>query len=122
MKKAKVTLQVFSGRENPSWSLSEKQIGELLALLKDLPKAEPSDFQDGLGYRGFQVVLTENTTEKTHEIVVYKGRIFYKTVEADAYFTDRNRRLEMFLLKSGDSYLEDNLSKSIEDEIESPGN
>lgn len=122
MKKAKVTLQVYSGRENPSWSLSEKQIDELLALLDNLPKAEPRDFQDGLGYSGFQVVLTENTTEKTHEIVAHKGHIFYKTAEADAYFTDRDRRLEIFLLKSGDSYLEDNLSKSIKDEIESHGN
>lgn len=122
VKKAKVTLQVFSGRENPSWSLSEKQIDELMALLNDLPKAEPSDFQDGLGYRGFQVVLTENKTEKTQEIVAHRGQIFYKSAEAARYFTDPNRRLETFLLKSGDSYLDDGLFKSIKDEIESPEN
>lgn len=122
VKKAKVTLQVFSGRENPSWSLSEKQIDELFALLNNLPKAEPGNFQDGLGYRGFQVLLTENTTEKTHEIVAYKGRIHYKTADAEAYFADPERRLEKFLLKSGDSYLDDNLSESIKDEIESPKN
>jgi len=122
VKKAKVTLQIFSGRENPSWSLSEKQIDELLALLKDLPKTEPSDFQGGLGYQGFRVVLTENTTEKTHEIIVYQGRIFYKTAQAEAYFADRDRRLEKFLLKSGDSHLDDKLPKSVKDEIESPEN
>jgi hypothetical protein len=122
LKKAKVTLQVFSGRENPSWSLSEKQIDELLALLKDLPKAEPSDFQDGLGYSGFQVELTGNATEKTQTIVASKGRIFYKTAEAEAYFDDPKRRLETFLLKSGDAYLEKNLSESVRNEIESPGN
>jgi len=122
VKKAKVTLQVYSGRENPSWSLSEKQIDELLALLNNLPKAEPNAFPDGLGYRGFQVELTENATEKTHEIVAYKGRILYKTADAEAYFTDPDRRLEKFLLKSGDSYLDDKLSESIEDEIESPKN
>lgn len=122
VKNAKVTLQIFSGRENPSWSLSEKQIAELLMLLNNLPKAEPGDFQDGLGYRGFQVVLTENTTEKTLEIVAGKGLILYKTAEAEAYFADRDRRLEIFLLKSGDSHLDDKLSKSVKDEIESPGN
>ena len=121
VKKAKVTLQIFSGRENPSWSLSEKQIDALLALLNDLPKAEPSDFQDGLGYRGFQVVLTD-ATEKTQEIVAHRGRIFYKSAEADKYFTDRDRRVEIFLLKSGDSHLDANLSKSVKDEIESPVN
>lgn len=122
VKDAKVTLQIFSGRENPSWSLSEKQIDELLALLNDLPKAKPGDFQDGLGYQGFRVVLTENATKKTREVVVNKGQILYKAAEADAYFTDRDRRLEKFLLKSGDSHLDDKLSKSIEDEIESHGN
>ena len=123
VKKAKVTLQIFSGRENPSWSLSEKQIDELVALLKNLPKAEPSNFQDGLGYSGFQVVLTENTTEKTQEeIAAHKGQIFYKTAEADKYFNDPDRRVEIFLLKSGDSYLDDKLSESIKDEIESPKN
>ncbi|HEX8736064.1 MAG TPA: hypothetical protein VF721_12125 [Pyrinomonadaceae bacterium] len=122
VKNAKVTLQIYSGRENPSWSLSEKQIDEMLALLKDLPKAKPGDLQDGLGYQGFQVQLTENATKKTHEIVVNKGRILYKTAEADAYYADRDRRLEKFLLKSGDSHLDDKLSKSIEDEIESQGN
>jgi hypothetical protein len=122
VKNAKVTLQIYSGRENPSWSLSEKQIDELLALLKDLPKAEPSDFRDGLGYQGFRVVLTENATKKSREIVVNKGQVLYKTAEADAYFADRERRLEKFLLKSGDSHLDEKLSKSIEDEIESHGN
>jgi hypothetical protein len=122
VKNAKVTLQIFSGRENPSWSLSEKQIVELLTLLDNLPKAERGDFPDGLGYRGFQVELTENTPEKTHRIVAYKGRVFYKTAEAEKYFADRDRRLETFLLKSGDSHLDDDLSKYIKDEIESPGN
>ena len=122
VKNAKVTLQIFSGRENPSWSLSEKQIDELLRLLNNLPKAEPVDFQDGLGYSGFLVTLTENTTGKTQEIVAYKGQILYKTAAADAYFADRDRRMEIFLLKSGDSNLDDKLSESIKDEIESPQN
>jgi hypothetical protein len=122
VKNATVTLQIFSGRENPSWSLSEKQIDELLALLKDLPQAEPRDFPDGLGYRGFQVVLTENTKKKTHEIVVYQGQILYETAEAKTYLADRDRRLEKFLLKTGESHLDDALSKSVSDEIKSPVN
>ena len=60
VKKAKVTLLVYSGRENPSWNLSEKQISEFLALVGDLPKSEAFTLPDNLGYRGFQVELTEN--------------------------------------------------------------
>lgn len=116
VKKARVTLQVYSGRENPSWDLSEKQISDLLTLVGDLPKAEPFTLPDNLGYRGFQVELTENAAEKTQEIVAYKGRVLYKSAEADKYFTDRERRLEMSLLNSADS-LNEELKKFVRDEI-----
>jgi len=117
VKKARVTLRVYSGRENPSWNLSEKQISDLLVLFGDLPKSESFIVPDNLGYHGFQVELTENAAEKTQEIVVYKGRILYKSAEADKYFTDPKRRLEMFLLNSADS-LNAELYKSVKDELE----
>ena len=116
VKKAKVTLRVYSGRENPSWNLSEKQISELLALVGDLPKSEAFTLPENLGYHGFQVELTENAAEKTQEIVAYKGRVIYKSAEADKYFADRERRLEMFLLNSADS-LNEELKKFVKDEI-----
>ena len=116
VKKAKVTLRIYSGRENPSWNLSEKQISDLLALVGDLPKSEAFTLPDNLGYHGFQVELTENAAEKTQEIVAYKGRVLYKSAEADKYFTDRERRLELFLLNSADS-LNEELKKFVRDEI-----
>lgn len=117
VKKARVTLQVYSGRENPSWDLSEKQINDLLALVGDLPKSKPFTLPDTLGYHGFQVELTENAAEKTQEIVAYKGRVLYRSAEAeDKYFTDRERRLELFLLTSADS-LDEELKKFVKDEI-----
>jgi hypothetical protein len=116
VKKAKVTLRVYSGRENPSWNLSEKQISDLLALLGDLPKSEPFTVPDNLGYHGFQVELTKNDAEKTQEIVVNKGRVLYKSAETEKYFTEPKRRLELFLLNSADS-LNEELYKSVKDEI-----
>jgi hypothetical protein len=116
VKKARVTLQIYSGRENPSWNLSEEQISNLLALFKDLPESKPFTLPDNLGYRGFQVELSENAAEKPQEIVVYKGRVLYKSAKANKYFTDRERRLEMFLLNSADS-LNEELYKLVKDEI-----
>lgn len=116
VKKAKVTLRIYSGRENPSWNLSGEKIIDLLALFGDLPKSDPFTLPDNLGYHGFQVELTEDTAEKTQEIVVYKGRVLFKSAEADKYFTDQERRLEMFLLNSADS-LDEELYKSVKDEI-----
>ena len=116
VKNAKVTLRVYSGRENPSWNLSEKQIRELLALAGDLPRSEAFTLPDNLGYHGFRVELTEDAAEKTQEMVAYKGRVLYRSAEADKYFTDRERRLEMFLLNSADS-LNEELKRFVRDEI-----
>jgi hypothetical protein len=117
VKKAKVTLRVYSGRENPSWNLSENQISEMLALVGDLPRSEAFALPDNLGYQGFQVELTENAAEKTQEIVAYKGRVLYKSAESgDKYFTDREKRMEMFLLNSAAS-LNDELKKLVKDEL-----
>jgi len=115
VKKAKVTLRVYSGRENPSWNLSEKQTSDLLALVGDLPNSEASALPDNLGYHGFQVELAENAAE----IVAYKGRVLYKSAEAeDKYFTDTKRRMEMFLLNSAGSSLNEELKRLVKDEIE----
>ena len=116
VKKAKVTLRIYSGRENPFWNLSEKQIGDLLALFGDLPRSEAFTLPDNLGYHGFRVELTESAAEKTHEIAAYKGRVSYRSAKADQYFTDREKRVEMFLLNSAGS-LDEKLKKFVKDEI-----
>lgn len=116
VKEVKVTLRIYSGRENPSWNLSEKQIADLITLFGDLPKSDPFTLPDNLGYQGFQIKFSEETAEKTQEVVVYKGRILFKSAEADKYFTDTNRRLEIFLLNSAD-FLSDDPYKSVKEEI-----
>jgi hypothetical protein len=54
---ARVTLDIFSGRPNPSWVLDEKEARELLRDLKRRPEAlAPADAFPGiLGYRGLVV-------------------------------------------------------------------
>jgi hypothetical protein len=51
-----VTLDVFSGRPNPTWQLSEQQEQELterMSSAKTLTAQRPSGVFGGLGYRGF---------------------------------------------------------------------
>jgi hypothetical protein len=51
-----VTLEVYSGRENPSWALEGNALTEVTARARDLESAEtappPSNV---LGYRGFRI-------------------------------------------------------------------
>jgi hypothetical protein len=118
MREAKVTLNIFSGRENPSWKLSEDQIDKLLPLLQDLPKSDKTSFDDGLGYRGFEVVLAGSDDKEVQSIVVYNGKILSKTKEGAEYFNDSNRQLETFILQTGSTYLEPEIYNVVKKEIE----
>lgn len=119
VKKATVTLQIYSGRENPKWTLTDRQVNELLALLDNLSKSQPVALNDGLGYTGFRVVLDEKGTKTKREIVAYRGQILYRKDNSKEYFTDSERSLEKFLLKTGDSTLGVPRTKRIEQDIRS---
>jgi len=120
-KKAKVALDIFSGRQNPSWQLSEEQIKKLFSTLDALPTSEPVEFFDGLGYRGFQVSLTEAASSKeAGSIKAYKGAVLYRAGGIDKFFTDKDRRVENLLLESAGSHLEADLRDSVRREIEPP--
>lgn len=58
----KVTLMVYSGRENPEWNLSSDQIGQLrdkLASLRSTTMERPDGMLGGLGYQGFALTATQ---------------------------------------------------------------
>lgn len=47
-----VELDVFSGRPNPQWTLTQTEAARVEELLQDLPPAEKA-VEPALGYRGF---------------------------------------------------------------------
>ena len=58
----KVTLMVFSGRENPEWKLSADQVGQLrdrLSGLRGTTMERPDGMLGGLGYQGFALTATQ---------------------------------------------------------------
>ncbi len=58
----KVTLMVYSGRENPEWQLSADQVGQLrdkLTSLRGTTMERPDGMLGGLGYQGFALVATQ---------------------------------------------------------------
>lgn len=118
---ARVTLDVFSGRKNPSWSLSKEQAESLLSIVRGLPASEPGDFFDGLGYRGFRVSMPRPGKGGGGELTVYRGRVRYDDGRNVKHLTDKERRLEQLLLKSGSPYLTPGLYKAIEREVQPPG-
>lgn len=119
-KRADVTLDIFSGRENPSWELPGEQLDALASVLEALPETEPAAFFDGLGYRGFRVVITDEATGKTEGIKAWKGLVLHSAGGADQFLKDKDRRVERLLLESGGGHLKTDLRDAVRLEIEPP--
>jgi hypothetical protein len=115
-----VQLDIFSGKENPAWQLSEEDSAALVKILDQLPGASPNQFFDGLGYRGFLVTLTEPESGTTNELKVYQGKVRYGTGKKARFLVDSRRQLERLLLKTGKSHLVRADYEYVESEVLAP--
>ena len=90
-----LTMDIFSGRENPSWVVSDKLASELLerfrASEKQLLDAPPSPI---LGYRGIRVAPIERQEEKPESLL--KGE-----QDEGAVYVSGVPELEEFLISTG---------------------
>lgn len=105
---AMVTLNIFSGRQNPSWQMSAEETQIFLAKLKQLKETaqHPND-NAMLGYSGITVDVkcsTENQSWNFNSGVAKKNNLF---------FADTNRAIETFALKTGEAFLDNALIKEI---------
>jgi hypothetical protein len=119
-RQVKVELNVFSGRENPTWLLSTQQADAFVSALDELPISDPKSFPDGLGYRGFRVTLTDTALEEAITVTVYKGTVRRDDKSGAKYLTDKDSRVEKLLLESGISRLDPNLYEVVQKEIAPP--
>jgi len=113
----KVTLNVFSGRQNPEWDLSEEQV---IALRQQLDGArgttfeKPSGIVGGLGYTGFSLASQqEDGIEPTlfvHDDIVDLGANNLSLRLA-------GRNLERWLLASGGDAVEPTVRRHVEEQI-----
>jgi hypothetical protein len=98
--KVRATLLVNSGEPDPTWELGEAAIKSVQNLLKDLPQAKKSDWQEpgGLGYRGIRLI-SEKVGGFPHAVHVYRGLIEVKTGDKVEYFkVTKEKDLEKFLV------------------------
>jgi len=92
-----VELDVYSGRPNPTWTLSAGEAEQIARLLQDLPRAQsPAD--EGLGYRGFVLVTSERDGSLPQSIRVNSGIVTVRQQGRVEHFVDA-RGLEKRLLE-----------------------
>ena len=114
-----VTLNTYSGRPNPSWSLTaeqEKQLTERLSALTTFTDTRPSGVSGGLGYRGFQVARhvedpARSARYHVHESIIDRG------LGLSNYST--NPDLEKWLAGTGGAAISDELRGHVESRISS---
>jgi len=110
-----VILDVFSGRPNPRWVLSDAQTLELVRRIASLSRAQgareptPPD----LGYRGFQLEA-HDVPELPGPVHVYGG---FVRLPSEVRL-DPQRRTERWLLESNSKALEPPIHELVLHEIE----
>lgn len=113
-----VTLDVFSGRQNPTWILSEadsQKLVERVNAVETVTAQKPSGAMGGLGYRGFLLNRTPNSVQihgamRVHEGIVDKGI-------HEANLITRDREIESFLLETAPDTVHADVRKLVASEI-----
>jgi len=87
-----VVLDIFSGRPNPSWNLSDKQVRELKERLVGLLVTDRPSQPLGLGYRGVVVMNHAKDPKLPDQIRAYDSVLTVNEAgRQTAYYKDVNR-------------------------------
>jgi len=115
-----VTLDVYSGRPNPTWSMAEGMTVEFLRRLHALDgsKAAPREFEN-LGYRA---VSAEFQDETKGAIVVKASRGIVTVDRAGQrfHYLDAGRQFELWLVNTGTTHLTPDILRYVTGEIAKP--
>ena len=116
-----VTLDVFSGRPNPTWTLTKEQG---LLFLNNISELKPTTEniqsypEKILGYRGFIVdqITNKDLTSKRFEI--YNGAIKVLSNSSSYFLKDNNFPLEKWLLQIAYNHIDNDTFNFVKEEIE----
>jgi hypothetical protein len=118
---ARVELDVFSGRPNPTWTLTAAETKTFRDMVAALPGTGTLTFPDPLGYRGMLVSLpAEEANGSVTTWRIWRGVVQQTSDATSTFYVDSDRALEMWLLQSGQIHIEPDLFKTIQAEIGSP--
>ncbi len=115
---AQVELDVFSGRPNPTWALSQADINTFQQKLGALPTTAAQPYPDRLGYRGLMVTLTDRASGNRALVWrVSAGVAQIAAGTAHDYYADPDQALESWLLHTGQPYLPADLFATVQAEL-----
>lgn len=116
-----VTLNIFSGRSNPSWTLSEEQAEEVTNRVQKMDEptgSKPPGVLGGLGYRGF--ILSGHPSEPAGALSLYVHEGIVDRGQTEINVIDRDRRIEMLLLESAGEQLDADVRVHVQESLKAP--
>jgi hypothetical protein len=117
---AVVTLDVYSGRPNPTWTLSGAVAAELLARLQGLEASEVSTPEfDGLGYRAVRAELQEQA-KCVAVLSAWRGVVTVEQAGQRFRYADTNRQFELWLVDSGTGHVPPEVLQYVAGQIANP--
>ncbi len=113
---ANVTVEVYSGRPDPTWALDDASLKALRERVNALKAAAPdTPAFEGLGYRGIRVAMPG--ADALRSVSVSRGIVTIERGTEKSRFVDSGRELELWLVKSGEKTLTPTLFKQVTDKI-----
>ncbi len=94
---SQVTLAIFSGRRDPTWSLSAVDTDRLITQIQQLKSIPTHKFIQQLGVESWLIRLNRSLDF----IVVERGFIEYHRQGISQFFQDPTHKIETQLLQSG---------------------
>ena len=113
---AQVELDVFSGRPNPSWALSDIERATFIKLAAGLATTAEQAYPGRLGYRGMMVSLRNDAGGE----LIWRvwGHVAQRTSGATtAYYGDPQQRLQKWLLQAGQPHLAADLFETVQADV-----
>jgi hypothetical protein len=91
---AVVTLGIYSGRPDPSWTLTSAEALTLSNMFAGLANVTGTPPVGGLGYHGYTITMPTST------LIAYRGAISAPGEGSRAVMSDPTRSIERFLLET----------------------
>jgi len=115
-----VTLDVFSGRPNPTWTLADGLPVEFLRRLQslDVSKAVPRDSKD-LGYRAVSAEFLDQTKGAV-TVKASQGVVTLDRGGQQSHYVDAGRQFELWLVNTGAAHLTPDILRYVTGEIAKP--
>jgi hypothetical protein len=115
-----VTLNVFSGKPNPTWTLADGQPVEFLRRLRELHVSKAAAREaDNLGYRAVSVEF-QDQTKAAVMVKASRGVVTLDRSGQQSHYIDAGRQFELWLVHTGDSHLAPDILRYVTGEIAKP--